>query len=104
MTTFILSHVIDRDKKDLLYEREPIPKRKAKLEFLSGQIRSSVMGKLEYVREIKMMQGDFNRIVTEYDEKAITGNNILVKETQEVLEINQYFELHKMEILRKEEE
>lgn len=34
--TLILNHVVERDKKNLLFEKEPIAKRKAKLAFLTN--------------------------------------------------------------------
>ena len=53
--TLILNHVVDRDKRNLLFEREPIPRRKAKLLFLEQQIAQSQKDRGEYLREIKVL-------------------------------------------------
>lgn len=36
--TLILNHMLERDKKILLFEKEPITRRKKKLEFYKNQI------------------------------------------------------------------
>ena len=53
MQTQILAHMLKRDKKILLYQREPLPRKMKKLEYTLEQIEQMEKDKLSYMREIK---------------------------------------------------
>eukprot|EP00347_Sterkiella_histriomuscorum_P022478 403338339 len=102
--TLILTHMKSRDKKILLCEQEPIPDKKAKLEFYHSQILQCRKDKLEYEREIRIMENDFKDHEIKYQSKYISDENFFNKEVKQAHEVKKYKELYKMEMLKKEEE
>ncbi|CDW74957.1 UNKNOWN [Stylonychia lemnae] len=102
--TLILQHMRSRDKKLLLDEQEPIPKRKQKLDFLNNQIAQCHKDKLEYEREIRIMENDFLIHERHYSSKQISDENFFRKEKNAAIVINKYKELYKMEKIKREEE
>eukprot|EP00347_Sterkiella_histriomuscorum_P011149 403373574 len=102
--TLILTHMKSRDKKILLCEQEPIPDKKARLEFYHSQILQSRKDKLEYEREIRIMENDFKDHEIKYQSKYISDENFFNKEVKQAHEVKYYNELYKMKMLKKEDE
>ena len=104
MYTEVLQHVVERDKQMLLCEKEPIARRKGKLQYVSEQMAQCEKDRLEYVREMKMMEKDFKQYVSQFESLFLNERNLVERENKEALETNQYKELYKMEIMKREEE
>ncbi len=93
-----------RDKKNLLFDKEPITRRKQKLEYLNCQILQCRKDKLEYERKIKLMENDFREHEVLFENKHVTDEHLLAREKSEALKINEYKEFYKMEMLKRNEE
>jgi len=104
LNSLVLQHMEHRDKMNLLSEREPVPKRMKKLEFLHCQILQCRKDKLEFEREIRLSELVFQEHEKRFVGERAANANELHREKSEALRVNEYKELYKMEMLKKEEE
>ncbi len=67
MNTYILNHVAERQKHDLLFNREPLERRKKELNTYIDQIAQIENDKVSYEKEIKAMEVDFKKLVENHN-------------------------------------